>query len=248
MAYNYTTYQSYLATMMATTTADTYFQTILPMCIDYAEQRIYRELDLLNTRARDSSIACTPGTRLVTLVSTLVVLETLAAITPAGSTPSAGKRNVLIPVTHDYIDLVYPNESGSTYQDLPKFYAMLTAQGVNSGGANVGASVLLGPSPDQAYVLESVGTFRPAPLTALNANTVLTALLPDLFMAASMIFMSGFQKNFGAQADDPKMSQSWESQYQTLMMSAKTEEFRKKYEASSWSSMIRPETADKARG
>jgi len=125
---------------------------------------------------------------------------------------------------------------------------MLTAQGVNSGGTNVGASVLLGPSPDQAYVLESVGTFRPAPLSATNVNTVLTDLLPDLFFAASMSFMAAFQKNFGSQADDPKMAQSWESQFSLLMQSAKTEEFRKKYEASSWSSMIKPETADKARG
>jgi hypothetical protein len=106
----------------------------------------------------------------------------------------------------------------------------------------------VGPCPDQAYNVEVYGTYRPATLSATNPNTPLTVLLPDLFLAASMIFMSGYQKNFGAQADDPKMAASWESQYEKLMMGATSEEFRKKFQSSTWTSMIKPVEADKSRG
>lgn len=237
MSYDYAQYQTYLSVMMATTTTDPNFVAILPMCIDYAEQRIYRELDLLNTRVRDSSQACTVGARLVNLPSQIMVLETLAVITPAGSQPSAGTRNILTAVTHDFMDLTYPNDGPAAYQAMPLYYAMLTQ-----------TTALVGPSPDAAYVLEAVCTERPAPLSASNTTTVLTDMLPDLFMAASLIWMASYQKNFGAASDDPKMAQSWEAQYAQLMASAKSEEFRKKLEASSWTPMIQSSAADKQRG
>lgn len=237
MSYDWSGYQTYLATLMATATDDPYFQSILPMCVDYAEQRIYRELDLLNTRMRDSSTTCTAGSRMVTLTSTLVVPETLAVITPAGSAPANGTRSVLTPATHDFIDSVYPNDGPAEYQGLPLYFAMLDQQ-----------SALVGPSPDGAYVLEVTGTYRPTPLSAANVSTPLTLLLPDLFTAASMCFMAAYQKNFGAQADDPKMAQSWEAQYQQLMASAKSEEFRKKFQASSWTSMIPSPEVNRQRG
>lgn len=56
----------------------------------------------------------------------------------------------------------------------------------------------------------------------------------DLFVAAAMVFMSGYQKNFGAQADDPKMAMSWETQYQALLRGAMDEEARKKGEGAGY--------------
>ena len=53
---------------------------------------------------------------------------------------------------------------------------------------------------------------------------------------ASMIYISGYQRNFGRQSDDPAMAQSYESQYQALLKSAVTEEVRKKYESAGWTS------------
>lgn len=237
MSYNYAEYQVYLTTLMATTTSDPFFISILPACIDYAEQRIYRELDILNTRFRDTSQKCTVGNRLINLPAALYVAETIAILTPAGTLPPTATRNVLSVVTHDFIDLVYPNDGPDTYQAQPQYVAMLTQ-----------TTALVGPSPDQDYGIEVVGTQRPAPLSATNSTTVLTDMLPDLFLAASMIFMSGYQKNFGAQADDPKMSASWEQQYQSLMTWAKSEEFRKKFQSSTWTSMIQSTVADKQRG
>ena len=53
---------------------------------------------------------------------------------------------------------------------------------------------------------------------------------------ASMIYITGYQRNFGKIADDPAMAVTYEQQYQTLLKGALVEEVRKKYEASAWSS------------
>lgn len=233
---NYGTYQQAIATMMATSVTDPDFLVIFPQIITYAEERIYRELDILNTRFRDSTQVCTAGQRQISLPSSLYVAETIAVISPAGDTPTQGTRNILIPCQHDFLDMVYPSDATAS-QGLPIYFAMLTQ-----------TTALVGPCPDAAYVIEVVGTQRPTALSSTNPTTPLTELLPDLFFAASMIFASAYQKNFGSQADDPKMAQSWEQQYQMLLMTAQSEEFRKRFQASSWTSMINSPVANRQRG
>ena len=63
MSYTYTTYTAALAELMVTSDADANFTGILPSIIDYAEQRIYRELDLPYTNTTDSSATVTAGQR-----------------------------------------------------------------------------------------------------------------------------------------------------------------------------------------
>ena len=53
MSLTYTSYVSQIANIMAVKSDTEQFQTMLPGMIDYAEQRVYRELDLLNTVVRD---------------------------------------------------------------------------------------------------------------------------------------------------------------------------------------------------
>ena len=68
MAYTYSTFQTALAEMLATTTSDSNFTGILPSIIDYAEQRLYRELDLLSaTQAQTAT--CTASIRELSLSS-----------------------------------------------------------------------------------------------------------------------------------------------------------------------------------
>lgn len=110
---------------------------------------------------------------------------------------------------------------------MPTSYAMISQ-----------SEIIVGPWPDAGYIVEVIGTQRPTPLSATNTTTFLSTNLPDLFIAASMVFASGYQKNFGAQADDPKMGASWENQYQLLKASANVEEFRKKLQATGWSSQM----------
>jgi hypothetical protein len=109
-------------------------------------------------------------------------------------------------------------------------------------------NAIVGPSPDNGYGIEVYGTFRPAPLSNTNETTFLTTYLYDLFFAASMVFTSGWMRNFGAQASDPQMGMSWETQYQALKASANLEEIRKKSWSDSWTSFSPTPVAQPPRG
>jgi hypothetical protein len=209
MALDYATWVATMANLTVIDANDPNFVQILPSAIDYAEQRLYRELDLLNTVTRDTG-QLTVGTRTFTLPSNLgrfVVTNGMNVITPSvTTTPDDGTRNQMVPVSRDVLDMIWPSTTGA---GLPKQYAMITDQ-----------QVIVGPAPDAAYTVEVIGTIRPTPLSASNTTSYLTLYLPDLFEAASMVFMSGYMRNFGSQADDPKLAVSWESQYQALFSTA----------------------------
>lgn len=227
LSYTYSSWVTALANQIVETSTDPNFVAALPSCIDYAEQRLYRELDLLNTVTRDSS-ALTANNRNYTLPQNngrFVVTNGLNLITPAGTTnPDSGVRVQLIPTSRDYLDSVGGDPS---FTGTPVNYAMITDQ-----------TIIVGPQwPDGAYTIETIGTIRPTPLSASNTTTFLTNYLPDLWFAATMVFMTGFQQNFGAQADNSGMSVSWTQQYEALFASANTEEMRKKYSAGAWSSL-----------
>lgn len=231
MSLTYSTYVTAISTLTAIPSSNTDFTNILPDCIDYAEQRIYRELDLLQTTVVNSSSTLSSGNRSFNLPSSpaiYVVVDGINVITPAGNTPDQGARNQLTPVSLDVLNRIYPSAVGA---GVPQFFAMVT-QG----------QIVVGPWPDAAYTVEVIGTQRPAPLSLTNTTTFLATNLPDLFVAASMVFMSGYMRNYGSQSDDPRMSSSWEAQYQLLKTSAEVEEGRKKFASVSWTSK-QPEPA-----
>ena len=212
---------------MVVSSTNTEFQIFLPGCIDYAEQRMYRELDLLVTRVTDSSASLTANTRNFTLptgTGTFLVVESVNVISSAGTPASSGTRNPLTMTARELIDISYPaNSSASVGQ--PEFYAMVS-----------NASMIVGPTPDGAYVMEVIGTQFPSPLSSGNSSTFLTQQLPDAFMAASMVFASGYQRDFGGQSDNPAQSASWEAEYGKLIQSANVLELRKKHESQAWTS------------
>jgi len=222
MSINYDSYVAQISNLMVTSTADPNFNTMLPGMIDYAEQRIYRELDLQNTRVSDTTVTLSSGYNFVTLPTDqyILVVEQFNVLSPVGSLSSNGTRNPLMPVTKEYIDFAWPT---STATGVPIYYAPLND-----------TTFKIGPAPDQAYPLEVVGTVRPTPLSSGNSSTWLTQHLPDLFIAASMVFAAGYMRNYGAQADDPQMPGSWESQYRTLFASANAEELRKRFQSQGW--------------
>ena len=63
-----------------------------------------------------------------------------------------------------------------------------------------------------------------------------------------MIYVSGYQRNFGRANDDPQMAITYESQYQALLKGAAVEEARKKYESSGWTSLSPSPVATPTRG
>ena len=225
MSVNYTTYVSQTANLIVVSSNDPNYQTMLPGMIDYAEQRIYRELNLIATQVRDISASLSSDSRSLTLPSAFgnfVVVQDINVVTPAGLFSSTGGvRNKLAPASLDIVDFLYPTENSSDYAgppSIPSIFAVLNS-----------STVVVGPPPDAAYSVEVIGTIRPSPLSSGNSSTFLTNNLPDLFMAASMIYAAGYMRDFGMQADNPQMGASWEAQYGKLFQSAAQEEIRKRY-------------------
>ena len=235
----YSTYKSQIATMAVVEETDPAFVTILPQMITYAENRMCRDLDFLFT-STTTLATLTGGLRTLTIPEgTLVVSEQINVLTPAGQTnPNDGSvtRNSCLPATKEFLDIVYGSNVSSA-RGLPRYFVPFND--------NV---FLFGPVPDQAYGVEIVGTFRPASLSASNTETFISKYLPDLFIMASMIYVSAYQRNFGRANDDPQMAVTYESQYQALLQGASVEEARKKFEASGWSSQSPAPVASPSRG
>ena len=229
-------YIDQIATLAVVDVADPAYQIILPQMITYAENRMYRDLDFLFTSTSISGYAVSGGTRSITIPEgTIVVLEQINLITPPGQTnPDLGTRNPMLPTTKEFLDAVY---GSSTYTAVPQYFCPFNDN-----------LYLVGPFADQTYFVEIVGTYRPASLSATNTTTFISLYLPDVFIMASMIYISAYQRNFGRMSDDPQMAQSYEAQYQTLLKGAVVEEARKKFESSGWTSQSPSPVATPSRG
>lgn len=225
MALNYTTFVSDLANMITVPVTDTAYIQAIPRIIDDAEQRLYRELDLLSTVVRATG-PLTAGNRNFTLPTTsgrFVVVEQMNVITPEGVTdPDLGTRNPLLPVAKEYLDFAWNSSAGA---GVPTLFAPISQQ-----------EWILGAWPDAAYTIEVVGTIRPAPLSDTHQNTFLTDYLPDVFFAAALVFSAGYQQNFSAMGDNPAQGMTWEQHVKPLIESAKGEELRKRFASNAWSS------------
>lgn len=215
---NYNDYLTRVAsTMVQNDTADPDWLSMLSASIDYAEKRIYRELDLLDTLITNTSLTTTANNRLLSIAGTsarFVKLSSVNAVTPSGaSSVDTGTRVPLSPVSKAFINALYPS---SAMNGVPAYYALIDSQ-----------TLILGPWPDQAYKIELIGNIRPTPLSSSNAETILSLYFPDLMFAAGMIHASAWMRNFGSQADNPQMAQSWEATYEKLKEGAAIEEAKK---------------------
>lgn len=248
MALTYNTWLANLLTTCAISQTDPNYATtwalMIPSFIDYAEQRIYRKLDLRDTRISDYVGLAFPGNQIFvppTDVGTFVAIEQIAIVTPAGSNSFAPGRtiSVLMPATMDFIQTCYPSLSAL---GQPRYWAYYTAStGFVPAASGTPSAILLGPTPDGLYSVITSGTARPTPLSATNQTTILTNQFPDLFFAATMIPATGYMRDFGQQSDNPAMAVSWEGLYTELEGDALVEESRKKLEKSSWVSMLPPQ-------
>lgn len=221
---NYDELNTFLQTLIVDQAPSADYETILPAAIQDAEQRIYREMDFLATRTVQSTTTLTATKRLYLLPTTnviILVVQGVSVITPFGSAFLTGKQVPLEPVSLDYVDSAFPDPS---VQGVPSVWAMLDDK-----------AIVVGQTPDQAYNVAITGTFRPASMSPTNETTYIGNIYPDLLVAACMIFLSGYQRDFGAQSDDPKMAISWEQLYQTRLKSALSEEQRRKGAGTGWS-------------
>lgn len=217
MSLTYSTYKTALETLAAEQSSDTNWTTILPRVIEYAEARCYRDLDILGLVTRDATTNLSANDRDFSLP------------TPSGGTWDtvteinliiSSTRTPLTKVSLPAMNMMWPSESAPTTTSVPSYYCHVTDTTIVVGPP-------LGASAGTATV-EVIGTITPTALSDSNTTTYLSANYPDLLIAASMIFISGYQKNYGAQMDNPQQAQSWESQYKMLLESAQREEKSKR--------------------
>lgn len=235
---NYSQYVTTIGTLLqyqivdassATPFLETDANNILPSLISYAELRLYREMDFISTIVAPTTTT-TSGIRTIITPPSLIVLQSMNIITPAGKTPdqSGSKRNAVQRTSIEYINATYPTVS---ITGLPEFYAYTQIALTTNPNPT---TIALAQTPDATYTVECLGTARPAALSSTNTSTFLTLNMPDIFIAASMVYGAGFQRDYGQQSDDPQLAQSWESQYQILKSGLSVEELRKKAQSVIW--------------
>jgi hypothetical protein len=234
---------------------DDAFVTILPSMITYAENRMYRDIDFMftSTSLHGTTFVLAAGNRNLSFnidlasnsdaqAGTFVVSEQINLLTDAEgnaadtTNPDACVRVPLLPTTKEFLDAVY-GSSLTANRGQPQYFVPFNE-----------TLFFVGPVPDQAYPVEVVGTYRPNSLSASNTTTFISLYLPDVFIMASMIYISAYQRNFGRLNDDPQMAITYESQYQALLKSSIVEEARKKFDAAGWSSQSPATVATPTRG
>lgn len=216
--------QTILDPTLAAPSSDDNFNKILSACIDYAENRIQADLDLVATITLDNSGILTPNNRLFTLptsVGTFLVVQEVQITVGSTIQPP------LLPVSRDFLDSAWPGNVGTAPPSIPLYWCMRDDR-----------HILVAPSPDLAYQVAIIGTQRIAQLSSTNTSNFLTLSMPQLYVAASMVFMTGYQRDFGAQASDPQMGLSWEGQYQALKTGLEVEEARKKWASQGWGARL----------
>lgn len=238
----YDSYVSQMATMAVVSPTDPAFLEILPQMLNYAELRIQRDLDLLGSQTTFTYLFPTGSNTINLDVDDLYTVQTVNVVVNGVPTP-------MLPATKEFLQNVYADP---TYTGVPKYFAMYG--GDYGSGGDVYNYILVGPYPDVQYTVNLTGTIRVPSLykfagtgTSNSSTTLISTYYPDLLIMASMIYISAYQRNFGRMSDDPAMAQSYEGQYQALVRNAMTDENRKKFAASAWSSMSTPVAATPTR-
>ena len=247
----YSTYVDQISTRAVVSSTDVAFQAILPQMITYAENRMYRDIDFMftSTSLHGVTFVLTAGNRNLSFPinlpdgsGTFVVSEQINLLTDANgnaastTNPDACVRVPLLPTTKEFLDAVYGSSLAANWAQ-PQYFVPFNE-----------TLFFVGPVPNQNYPVEVVGTYRPNSLSASNTTTFISLYLPDVFIMASMIYISAYQRNFGRANDDPQMAVTYESQYQALLKSAIVEEARKKFDSSGWSSQSPATVATPSRG
>lgn len=226
MSLNYFTFVQRFADLSGTLKSDVNPTLLVPAAIDYAENRILRELNLIAAQVTDNTVSCSTSTRTVSLstsVGTFITVQEVNVITPSSLTiTTGGTRNKLAPAALNWVNFLYPAEVASSVSDLPTLFALKDD-----------TSIVVGTAPGSPYHLEIIGVVRPSQLTTSNSSTFISKVYPDLLVAASMVYTCGYIKDKGlatpVSGDITAAGAYWEGEYQKLYKSALAEDVRTKY-------------------
>jgi len=228
--YTYATLVAALQIEAVQLASDPNWQGIISTVINDSEQRIYRDMDLVSCIVKDTSGSLTANSRNFVLPQSLGYFMSVKGMNVVIS----GTPQQLRPVSIHFVDATWPSDT-SVVGTTPQYFAYLSDQ-----------NYLIAPSPGSGYSMEVFGTIRPTPLSSSNQTTYLTNYLSDLFFAGCMCSVAGYMRDYGSQADDPKLAMSWEQQYMMRLASASREEARRKFQSGDWLSETRPTPAPTA--
>ena len=185
---------------------DENFVAALPTIIEMAEERCYRDLDLLSSVFTDDSATTTGSSRSFTLPTSIGRFIDIETVTI---------NNVLCtPVSVATILALWTSDSVT---GAPVMYARKDD-----------TTLLIAPPPASALAVSVRGTIRPTALSADNTETWLTLYAYDLFFTAAMVALTGYLRDWGAQSDDPRLAVSWEGEYAKRLPGAQAEEIKKR--------------------
>lgn len=232
---------------------DSNYQKVLPAAFAYADGRIYRELNFLATDVTQQ-VPLVANVRDVTLPEDILTVHYVNVCTPAGPVTDNSRRRPLERVSEAALNMFWPQPSFK--RNVPKKYAIIGERPpipppVSSGPPIQGVqpapftfppekfvyTLRFMPTPDRAYVTEVNGGVQPKGLSQSNPETYLSVRYPELFIACCMVFITGYQRDYGAQSDDPSRAVSWEGQYTVLKNSVQLESSMQRGEGPSWTSL-----------
>ncbi len=219
MSYTYSSLVTAVANALTVDLGDADFVALVPTIFDDAEQRLYRELDLVSVSvaANGTMVANSRYFTLPTTTGTdtihFIVVDAINVF------DAANYRHPMKPASREAVDCFWPSDAAPATSAIPTLFARVDD-----------TRVLVGPAPGTAWNAEVIGTIRPAPISAANPTTFLSLYLDDLLFKCIMADANGvLLKNYGVQSSDPAQAVSWESVFQLALASAKTEELRKRY-------------------
>lgn len=250
----YADWLSHMLTIMQVSDPDgqTAFTALAPYFIDRGERLIYSdpELDFLVTRDVDVTQITTNGRRAVPIAASLIIVEYVNLILPANTLPTSTDTILRVPYrrsTRPEIDFAWPYEAMTATPDPingGQFAIFDMQQASPAPGEDeptpLPSALILMPTPDNSYYVEQLGIYRPAPLSASNTTTFLTSFYYPLFLAATVQIAVGYQRDFGAQVNNPQMAMSWKAEYEFQRESVKAESQRQKSLMGGYSPMVMP--------
>lgn len=205
------------------------FTALIPLALSYAENRIQRDVGLGAAQTVNNSYTLIAGSNLLTISTQ--DFSTIQTVSINGVP--------LLPVSKEWLQNVWGTSASSAQ---PMYFAFYGGDSATGGATSM--NLIVGPWPDGNYNLSIVGTnYLPSLYKFANSSdaasqtTFISRYMPDVLLAAAMIFVSGYQRDFSPAGSDPQMPVNWEQQYNALLGGARTEEARKQFSAAAWSSM-----------
>lgn len=204
---------------------DQNFTRLLPLMFHYADGRIYRELNFLVTDVY-MPVPVIAQQRDAPLPASVLTVRSVAII------GGGDRRHPLERITPEALDQFWPQPSFK--RSLPRKYTIIGTRVPPAPPVTPTIppstqpqpliyfperflyTLRLMPTPDRAYTAELFGGVEPELLSRTNPETFLTVYYAELFIACCMVWLTGYQRDYGAAADDPQRAVSWEGQYRVL--------------------------------